>query len=168
MKKVKTDKGNLINWLILGLLGLFIIIGRQMAKNIMYRVLGIGLMLAAAASIAGRRKDKSGKPDTVAALMGSVLVFIIGVWILFNPGSFDKLINVVIGAVLVVTGIQWLIRGWYANRDVFTMALSAVSIILGLVIASTNAATTWLVIAEGVGLIYAAINGAVAELREKN
>lgn len=167
MSSGKTNQGKRINWIILGALGLFLIIGRHMAKDLLYRILGIGLMLASGAIVADWLKDKNRKQDSAVFLMGGVLVFFIGLWILFHPGTLDRFINVLIGGVLIVCGIQWLTRGSSGKKDSFTIALSVGSIILGTVIAFTNAATTWLVIAEGFGLIFAAINGAVAERGEK-
>ena len=52
-----------------------------------------------------------------------------------------------------------------ALAPVIVASIAAVAVILGLVIATNNAATTWVVVLEGVGLLYAAVMGILTELK---
>ena len=153
------------HWLILAVLGVVIILGRQLAKNIVYTIIGAGLILVAAAGVADWWKEKSTKPEALSRLIGSVVFCAIGLWILLNPGAFDTLLNVVIGLVLIVAGLIWFARGWKLGKDGLILTLSAIAVILGLIIACNNAATTWVVIAEGIGLIYVGVSGMITEKR---
>jgi len=56
-----------------------------------------------------------------------------------------------------------LVRGWKANKDIIMIVMGAIALILGLIIACSNAATSWVIVAEGIGLIYTAITGFIGE-----
>ena len=161
----KTNKGNLVAWLILGVLGILLIVGQKLIKDVFYIVMAVGLILAAIAGIVGWWKERSFGLSSVVSLLGSVVLLVIGIWILRHPGQFDTMINVMIGLVLIISGLRWITFGWRSGKDYIMLATGAIALILGLIIALTNAATSWLVIAEGVGLIYTAIIGFIAEKR---
>ncbi|MBQ8160817.1 MAG: DUF308 domain-containing protein [Clostridia bacterium] len=162
---MKTNKGNLISWLILLVLGLMLIVGRNIVKDALYIIFAAGLIISAAAGIFGWWKEKKKSRDAIVNLLGCLCLLGIGIWILTRPSEFDTFLNVLIGLVLMVTGVQWLIRGLRGERDTLMIVLGAISLILGLIIACSSAATSWAVIAEGVGLIYAAVTGFIAEKR---
>lgn len=159
------NKSNLVSWLILLVLGLMLIIGRKLVKDALYIVFAVGLILSAAAGILGWWKEKNRSKDAILNLLGCLALLGIGIWILTNPVAFDTLLNVLIGLVLMVTGVQWLIRGYKQGKDMLIMIMGGISLVLGLIIACSNAATSWAVIAEGAGLIYTAITGVIAEKR---
>ena len=45
------------------------------------------------------------------------------------------------------------------------IVMGAIALILGLIIACSNADTSWVIVAEGVGLMYTAITGFIGEKR---
>ena len=155
-----------IHWLILGVLGLLMILFREPFKDIMYALLGIGLIAVAVLGAADWWKTRSKSPDAIAKLLGYILLCLAGIWIMTHPAAFDKLINVVIVGILIIYGVFCLIRAMRPNKDVLWIVLSAAAIVLGLVIVCNNAATTWVVIAEGFGLIYTAVTGWLTEKKQ--
>ena len=164
-KMKKANKANLITWLILGVLGLMLIIGKKVIKDALYIVMAVGLIIAAASGILGWWKEKSRSKDAIISLLGSLALLGIGLWIITNPTAFDTFLNVIIGLVLMITGVLWLVRGWRESKDMIIIVMGAIALILGLIIACSNAATSWVIVAEGVGLIYTAITGFIGEKR---
>ena len=69
-----------------------------------------------------------------------------------------------IGLIVIIMGVQWLTRGWKMDRSIPVIGMGAIACVLGLIIACNNAATTWVVVLEGVGLLYTAIIGIINEL----
>ncbi|MBQ8159235.1 MAG: hypothetical protein IJ083_00675 [Clostridia bacterium] len=159
------NKRGIPQWLILAVIGILMIVGRQLFKDILYVVFAIGLMLTALSGIIAWWKVKSKAPEALSHLLGNCLFLVAGLWILLNPGRFDSLINILVGAMLIIYGVQWLIGGIRLGHDVLIMVLAGITILAGVVIAMTNAATSWLVIAEGISLIYTAIVGLLTEKR---
>ncbi len=159
----KANKANLITWLILGILGLMLIVGKKVIKDALYIVMAVGLIIAAVSGILGWWKEKSRSKDAIISLLGSLALLGIGLWIITNPTAFDTFLNVIIGLVLMITGVMWLVRGWKANKDIIMIVMGAIALILGLIIACSNAATSWVIVAEGIGLIYTAITGFIGE-----
>lgn len=104
------NAGILSRWVILGILGLFLLFFRQTAKNIVYAVFGIGLMLAGAASVYGWWQARKDGMEDLIGVAGGIAMFIVGLWIMRNPGTFDRIINMIIGIVLVVSGVNWINR----------------------------------------------------------
>ena len=159
----KANKANLITWFVLGILGLMLIIGKKVIKDALYIVMAVGLIIAAVSGILGWWKEKSRSKDAIISLLGSLALLGIGLWIITNPTAFDTFLNVIIGLVLMITGVIWLVRGWKANKDIIMIVMGAIALILGLIIACSNAATSWVIVAEGIGLIYTAITGFIGE-----
>ena len=155
--------GNTLYWIVLAALGVFLIFGHNAALDIVCKVVAGALVLAAAAGIYDWWKTKSKSPDAIAKLLGSLIFCAIGLWTFFKTDSFVKLLNVVIGAVMIVSGALALYRGWKYGASRASMILSALAVLLGLFIACSNAATTGFVIAEGVALVYTAVPGLLAE-----
>ena len=91
--------------------------------------------------------------------------FLLGLWITVNPMRFDRLVNVVIGLVPVVVGIQWFMRGWKPIRSYPILASAVLAVIVGLVIMCNSAATTWVIVLGGIGLVYTAVIGIVGEMK---
>ena len=159
----KANKANLITWLVLGILGLMLIVGKKVIKDALYIVMAVGLIIAAVSGILGWWKEKSRSKDAIISLLGSLALLGIGLWIITNPTAFDTFLNVIIGLVLMIIGVIWLVRGWKANKDIIMIVMGAIALILGLIIACSNAATSWVIVAEGIGLIYTAITGFIGE-----
>lgn len=160
---MKNGKHRLIPWLVLAALGIFMIIGHGLALDIMGKVLAVGLVITAITGVIAWWKGDRKKPDAIARLIGSLVLGVAGVWILLNTGTFITLINVVLGAVMIISGLLNLYRGWKSGKDVPTMVLSVIGIVLGVIIALNNAATTWMTVMEGIGLIYTAFTGFISE-----
>lgn len=159
----KANKANLITWLVLGILGLMLIVGKRVIKDALYIVMAVGLIIAAVSGILGWWKEKSRSKDAIINLLGSLALLGIGLWIITNPIAFDTFLNVIIGLVLIITGVIWLVRGLKQNKDMIMIVMGAIALILGLIIACSNAATSWVIVAEGIGLIYTAITGFIGE-----
>lgn len=164
---MKKHSGNLIYWIILAALGIFLIIGHNVALNIVCKVIGVALLLAAVSGVYSWWKTKSRKPEAIARLIGSLAFFGLGLWILLATGDFISFINVALGFVIILSAALTLYRGIKAGLHLPTIILAVIGIALGLIIACTNAATTWLVYCEGLGLIYAAVTGFMGERRHR-
>ena len=162
MKKAKTG---MLAWIILGVLGIFLIFGHSLVQDIICKIIAVALMATAASGIYSWWKVKSKSPEALASLLSSVIFFLIGLWILLNTKAFIDLINIVLGAVMILGGLFSLIRGW-KQRDTLGMVLACVGIVLGIIIACYNAATSLPVIYEGLGLLYTAVIGLLGEWRK--
>ena len=133
---------------------------------IVLALLGVLLIITAATGIYAWWKQKSKAPEAIARLFGCAAFCVLGIWILFNAGTFINIINIVLGAVLIVTSVLSLLRAWRI-QSTLAVILSAIGIVLGVIIASYNAATTLPVVYEGIALIYAAVTGFIGEWQKK-
>lgn len=161
----KTSKSNLWHWLILAALGLALIIGNNLAQDIIGKILAVGLILTAGSGIYGWWKEKSKAPEAITSLLGNAVICLIGLWILLNTQRFISLINVVIGVVIIIIGIQNLYRGYKLGLKLH-MILAGLAIVLGIIVAFYKAATSLPVICQGIGLIYTAVVGYLGERNE--
>jgi len=162
---MKANKGSLLYYGVLAVLGVLLIVGQQLFKDIMYVLVGIALIGAGLSSLLAWWKLSSFRIEASARLVIAVACVGLGIWILTHPGTFDTVVNVVIGAVLILSGLQWFLTGWRLGRRPLLMILGVIAVAAGFVIACNNAATTWLIWAEGIGLIYTAVTGFLAENR---
>ena len=162
---LKHSNNKLTYWIALGVLGVFIIIAQNLFKEILFRVIGIGLMAVSALGVVNWFRYKDRTPDGLIRLAGGALFFLLGLWITVNPMRFDRLVNVVIGLVPVVVGIQWFMRGWKPVRSYPILASAVLAVIVGLVIMCNSAATTWVIVLGGIGLVYTAVIGIVGEMK---
>jgi len=159
-------KRGTLHWAILALLGLILIFGHSLAQNIICKIIAVALILTAASGVYSWWKEKSKAPEALAALLGSALFCLFGLWILFNTDRFISLINIVLGAVVILISLLSLYRSWKLGMTP-QLILSAVGLVLGIVIACYNAATSVPVILQGIGLVYTAIVGFLSEKRKK-
>ncbi len=149
-----------IFWIIMGALGIFLIIAHNAALGIVCKVIGVVMVLSGILGVIGYFREKN-RPG----LLGSVVTALIGLWIYGNTGQFITMINVLLGVILIVSGGVSLYNKWkWGIRD-FSLALPCIGIIIGIVIATSNAATSWITIAAGVGLLYSAVIGYTAGKR---
>ena len=166
MAKKANDKKNIPSLLIMGLLGLFLIFWPNASLNIAGKLAGIALMLVAAAGIYTWLKDKSKKPADLARLIGSAAAAIIGLWILFNTQAFEKFIPVVLGIAMIVFGATELYKAFKGGKNVVSMVLAGIAVVLGLVVACNPFASIKLtVICAGVALVYTAVTGVMSEMK---
>ena len=161
----KTDKGNWITWLILLAVGVLLIIGKDLVKDALYMVAAIGLILASVVGAVSWWREKPHQVGEMPGLLGYIVTLVAGIWILTNPGTFDRLLNVLIGLILIGSGIQWFFRARKFGGDRMIMVISVMTVILGLIIACYNAATSWPIVVEGIALIYTAVAGWLSEWR---
>ena len=155
--------GNNSRWLLFGILGVLLLLNRRFALNIAYILFGIGLMLAGVACIYSWWQSRNQASNDLISPIGGLVLFVVGLWILNNPSSFDGILNVIIGLVLIVSGANWLSKSGHPNQDRLMIVLSIVSIVAGLIIALSRAGTAWIATACGFSLIYTAITGFLGE-----
>lgn len=163
---MKKAKSGYLFWLILGALGLFLIFGHNLAQEIICKIIAVALILSAASGVIAWWKEKSKSPEALASLLGSALFCVFGLWILFNTQRFINLINIVLGAVIIISSLYSLYRSYKLGLKMH-MILAAVGVVLGIVVACYNAATTLPVVLEGISLVYAAVTGFLAEKEKK-
>ncbi len=157
-------KTNIIYSLLLGLLGIALIVFQTTAKHVVYAVIGIGLIAAALIGLIGwfQLGDRR-NASHISQLLGSIVLGLMGLWILTHASGFDKLINWIIGIVLIVTGVQWLIRNRGPFRSKAVSVLAVISILIGVIVAIYQMGTSLPVIAQGISLIYSAAMGLIGE-----
>ena len=63
---MKNAKKHTVHWLILAALGIFLIIGHNLALNIVTKIIAVALILTAAGGVAGWWKTKSRKTEDIA------------------------------------------------------------------------------------------------------
>lgn len=158
--------GSLIYWILLAALGVFFILGHSIAFDIFGKIVAAGLILTALIGFWGWWKNRSFKPEGISKLIGNAVFLIIGIWILADTPAFETLFNRVIGIVIAIAGLLTLISGIKSKNALFII-LGSLAVILGCVVACFNAATTALYVCEGIGLIYTAVTGFIADRRRK-
>ena len=163
---MKKAKSGYLFWLILAALGIFLIVGHNLAQEIICKIIAVALICSAVSGMISWWKGKSKSPEALASLLGSVLFCVFGLWILFNTQRFINLINIILGAVIIISSLFSLYRSYKLGLKLH-MALAAVGVVLGIVIACYNAATSLPVILQGIGLIYTAVTGFLAERMKK-
>ena len=162
MFNTNKNASSISRWVILGILGIFLIFFRRFALNIVYAVVAVGLMLVGVASVYVWWEDHRAGMNDLLSLAGGLAIFAVGLWILRNPGSFDRILNMIIGVVLIVAGVNWLNRSRASGSRLMTV-LSAVAIVAGILIAFSRSATGWIATACGLSLIYTAVIGFIGE-----
>ena len=156
---------NIIHWLIIAALGVFLIMGRNVTVDIVTKVIAIGLILYAVSSVYSWWKEAHKTIGHHARMIGGVLFGLLGIWILFSAAKFLSFINVIVGGLIAVTSLSTLIKG-FREESKLSIALGGIGVVLGIVVVFTNGATTWLTVAEGIGLIYAAVTGIFSGRKE--
>ncbi len=155
-----------LKWILLCALGVFLIVGQNIAKDIIYNIFGAGLLLVGLAILISPWKRDVRRSELLLPILGGALLILLGLWIIFYTGQFDAMLNIVIGLLVILGGFNWFATGWALGRNILLMLLGAAAIAMGIVILSTlNAATTVIFITEGVSLIYSAIVGFICESR---
>ena len=149
-------------WLVLALLGLFLIFGHNAALQIICKIIGVGLILLAVPGIINWWKEKSQAPEAIASLLANAVFCLLGLWILFSTQSFINLINIVLGLIIIVISLAMLYSAWKL-RHTSAIVMSAIGIVIGIIVACCNAATTLFAVAAGAGLIYTAITGYLSQ-----
>ena len=86
--------GNNSRWLLFGILGVLLLLNRRFALNIAYILFGIGLMLAGVACIYSWWQSRNQASNDLISPIGGLVLFVVGLWILNNPSSFDGILNV--------------------------------------------------------------------------
>ena len=165
MKSSRKSIFGISTWLILGVIGLFLIFFNKVAQSILSKVFAVGLLLSAASGILAWWRGRKTDAAPVSRLVGSTVMLLIGIWIFTSTGSFISLLNKIIGLIVIVLCASHFMRGWQSGRFKPVMILSALGVVGGLVIFFWNAGTGLYTAAEGASLVYTAATGFVAEKR---
>ena len=159
-------KKNIPSLIVMGLLGLMLVVWPGATMTIVCRLAAIALLLVAAAGIYTWLKDKSTKPADLARLAGSAAACIVGLWILFNTQAFEKLIPTLLGIAMIVYGALELYKAFKGGKNPVSMALAAIAIVLGLIVAFNPFTSIKLtVICAGIALVYTAVTGIINEMK---
>ncbi|MBR4459103.1 MAG: DUF308 domain-containing protein [Clostridia bacterium] len=167
----KENAGNILTYGVMGILGVLLIIFRNNLANTVFKIVGIGLIVAGALGLISALTNKKPAAGTAqTGLVGSAAMVGIGIWLLSNPNGFLNTANFVIGAVVIVVGAMMILqdRKVGANNN---MLLGAGLIALGIaVILFKLVAKTpgWAVAGCGIALIVTAASGIIALVKGKN
>ncbi len=157
---------NISSLAVLGILGLLLIVWPGATLTIVCKLAAIALLLVAAAGIYTWFKDRSTKPADLARLIGSAAAVIVGLWILFNTTSFEKLIPVVLGIVMIIYGALELYKAYKGGKNPVSMALAGIAVVLGLIVAfNPFTAIKATVVCAGIALVYTAVTGIINEMK---
>ena len=162
MEKRNFDLAGKGGWLLPAVLGLLLVIFARALTSAVEILLGIMLILSGATGLLGwwNTRKTSGR-DSLVILVGSVLAGVLGVWILSDLHGFEDVIKYILGALLILSGAQWLfINRAYIGFNLVTV-LSVVTMLLGIVIMFTHDALVWPIRIVGFGLILNAVCGAL-------
>ena len=170
MKKENT--GNLLSCAVMGVLGLLLIIFRAKIDNSLYRIAGIGLLVAGGLGLIGgwsQAKSEWQQKHLSGGFAGAAAMTAVGIWVLCNPGGFKNTINFIVGAVLIVIGAAMLLQEM-KSAEKRNMLLSGGIILAGIaviVFKLVSSLAGWAIVGCGVALIYTAVTGAVSILNKK-
>ena len=165
----QNKKISLLSWIILGIVGILTIILSREVEKVIYIIIGIALMLMAVVSVISCINGKNAKAvfkNNMLQIILTLIVFLAGLWIVINPTGFGKLLNIVIGLGMLVAGAIWLYRG-IKLKDVFISVIGGIAVVFGIIIAVNHSATSGIIVAAGIGLIYTSICGIITQLRLK-
>ena len=164
MANIKTKTAaDVLYWLAMLALGLLMIIGHQGFKEVLYTIVGIGLIAVAVIGAIAWWREGDRTSGGIVRLVYNIGFLLLGIWIVSHPAAFDKLVNVVIALVVIVLGLHLFVRGWQSGKSIPAMAAGVIAVIIGIIIAANNAVTTWVVIMDGIALIYMAVIGLIGE-----
>ncbi len=155
------EKRNGLYWILLGLLGIFLIIAHNTALDIIFKVIGLAIIISSIYGLVDFYKFR----DNTARLIGCIIGLIVGLWIFGNTWEFITFVNVVLGVILIVSGGVCLYRGFRRNSSDMRLIYPCISILIGIIIATSHAATSWVTIGAGIGIVYSAIVGYVGARR---
>ena len=163
---MKNGKKNITSLIVLGLLGLLLIVWPGATLNIVCKLVGIALLLAAASGIYTWLKEKAKGPVRLARLIGSAAAAVFGLWILFNTAAVEKLIPTVLGIVMIIYGALELYKAYKGGKNPVSMALAAGAIVLGLIVAfNPFSALRVTLVCAGIALLYTAVTGILNEMK---
>ena len=161
---MKYQTKNWVTWLVLAVLGLFLIFGHNAALNLICKVIAIGLILLSLPGVINWWKTKDKAPEAIASLVISLGFCLLGLWILCSTQGFINLINLVLGLAVIIISAAVLYSAWKV-RHTSSIIMACIGLVLGIIIACSNAATTLFTVSGGIGLIYIAVTGYLSELK---
>ncbi len=164
MNYLKENRGSALQWLIIGIVGILMIFGQQWLKDTAYRIIALLLGFSAVTSFLNWWKLRNVSGHAIPQMLSSVLLLFIAIWIFSHPRGMDTILNITIGVLMILFGIGWFLRGYEQADGRMIQILAVIAVVIGLVIALTNAATSWLIIAEGISLVYAAVVGYLTDV----
>ena len=164
---MKLKSKNWATWLVLAVLGLFLIFGHNAALNLICKAIGIGLILLALPGVINWWKTKARDPEVIASLVICLGFCLLGLWILFRTQRFINFINLVLGFAVIVISIAVLYSAWKVHHT-SSIIMACIGLVLGIIIACSNAATTLFTVSGGLGLIYTAVTGYLSDCKSED
>ena len=150
----KLSSSDSVRWVIPGILGLVLIIFARQLTDAIVILLGVGLILGGASGlISWWQTRQTKKADSLVMLAISVLAIALGIWIVTHVNGFKDAIRYIVGALLILTGLQW----FYFNRTAFGLngvtVMAALCVVLGIVIIAVSGSETLPIRLLGIGLV---------------
>ena len=133
----KMKKGSVLGFVLCILFGVIICIWPGTVLSLICRVAG-GVILAFGIYSLVLCSKKEDTAVQTFQLVAGIVMCVLGVWILFVPGTFLRLIPVVIGIILIYHGVKHIMITSQANREVSArwipgFVLAVIAIVLGVV-----------------------------------
>ncbi len=137
LKRIRIN--SVISALISVLIGIVFVLFSQLMADIITQIIGVVLLIGGVLFVIAyiARKDKTALD--LSGMMLGIILGIVGVMILRNPEGLEKLLTLILGLVLLVSGIQSLLDAiqlmrWTVGRfRFFGLAFALITIILALV-----------------------------------
>ncbi|MBQ9199589.1 MAG: DUF308 domain-containing protein [Lachnospiraceae bacterium] len=175
-EELKSKFTNILKLIIIVALGLVLVFYPGQAIDTALKALGIGIIVAGVVALisALSQKDKSGY--IMFQLIGAIIGIIAGIIIIANRNLVESIFPVLTGVGLSIYGAFGIaqaltFRKYYSTGWQISLFLSAVTIIIGIIIASNpNRTVETVVRLIGIVLIYNGIVGIYMQLnrRKKN
>lgn len=133
----KMKKGSVLGFVLCILFGVIICIWPGAVLSIICRVAGAVILAFGIYSLVLCSKKEDTAVQTFQLVAGIVMC-VLGVWILFVPGTFLRLIPVVIGIILIYHGIKHILLTSQTNKETAGswtagFILAVIAIVLGIV-----------------------------------
>lgn len=132
----KMKKGSVLGFVLCIVFGVIICIWPGAVLSLICRLAGAVILAFGIYSLVLCSKKEDTAVQTFQLVAGIVMC-VLGVWILFAPGTFLRLIPVVIGIILIYHGIKHIMITSQANREVSSswnagFVLAVIALVLGI------------------------------------
>ena len=169
-KVKKKEVSRLVLHLTMLLLGAALIIWPVNAAGVLTITVGVVLMGCGAIEAVLFALDKEKSALDVGRLIGGIILFILGLYLLLNPDTLARILNWFFGSIIILYGLVNLVSSFLSKklggRWWISLRLSICAILLGVVILLDPFKTvTILMYVVGGTLIIAAITGIITTIR---
>lgn len=169
-KVKKKEVSRLVLHLTMLLLGAALIIWPVNAAGVLTITVGVVLMGCGAIEAVLFALDKEKSALDVGRLIGGIILFILGLYLLLNPDTLARILNWFFGSIIILYGLVNLVSSFLSKklggRWWISLLLSICAILLGVVILLDPFKTvTILMYVVGGTLIIAAITGIITTIR---